>query len=216
MYYLYLDESGDLGFDLVNKKSSKFFTVCILLVKENESKRKITKSVERTLHKKLNPKNKRNRIVQELKGTSTTIEVKKYFFKKIKDLDFHIYSITLNKIRVYDYLVKNRSRVYNWIVRLLLDNVDFSEVKDRIYLIIDKSKNKPQIVEFNEYIYRQLMAKIDPKIPLEIKHKNSCSDYGLNAVDLFSWGIFRKHERKDWEWYNIFKEKIKFDGIYLS
>jgi hypothetical protein len=60
------------------------------------------------------------------------------------------------------------------------------------------------------------MAKIDPKIPLEIKHKNSCSDYGLNAVDLFSWGIFRKYERKDWEWYNIFKEKIKFDDIYLS
>ncbi|MBU1291133.1 DUF3800 domain-containing protein, partial [bacterium] len=33
MYYLYLDESGDLGFDLVNKNSSKFFTVCILLIK---------------------------------------------------------------------------------------------------------------------------------------------------------------------------------------
>ena len=215
MYYLYLDESGDLGFDLVNKNSSKFFTICILLIKSEENKKKIIKSVSRTLHKKLNPKNKRNRIVQELKGTSTTIEVKKYFYKKIIDLDFHIYSITLNKIRVYDNLVKNKSRVYNWIVRLLLDNVDFSEVKDRIYLIIDKSKNKPQIVEFNEYIYRQLMAKIDPKIPLEIKHKRSCSDYGLNVVDLFSWGIFRKHERKDREWYNIFREKIKFDGIYL-
>ncbi len=215
MYYLYLDESGDLGFDLVNKNSSKFFTVCILLIKSEENKKKIIKSLNRTLHKKLNPKNKRNRIVQELKGTSTTIEVKKYFYKKIIDLDFHIYSITLNKIRVYDNLVKNKSRVYNWIVRLLLDNVDFSEVKDRIYLIIDKSKSKPQIVEFNEYIYRQLMAKIDPKIPLEIKHKSSCSDYGLNAVDLFSWGIFRKYERKDREWYNIFKDKIKFDGIYL-
>jgi len=186
-----------------------------LLIKSEENKKKIIKSVNRTLHKKLNPKNKRNRIVQELKGTSTTIEVKKYFYKKIIDLDFHIYSITLNKIRVYDNLVKNKSRVYNWIVRLLLDNVDFSEVKDRIYLIIDKSKSKPQIVEFNEYIYRQLMAKIDPKIPLEMKHKSSCSDYGLNAVDLFSWGIFRKYERKDREWYNIFKEKIKFDGIYL-
>ena len=36
----------------------------------------------------------------------------------------------MNKIRVYDYLVKNKSRVYNWIARLLLDEVDFSEVKD--------------------------------------------------------------------------------------
>jgi len=24
LYYLYLDESGDLGFDFVNRKSSKF------------------------------------------------------------------------------------------------------------------------------------------------------------------------------------------------
>jgi hypothetical protein len=86
VYYLYLDESGDLGFDLVNKKSSKFFTVCILLIRNNDYKRKIVKSVKRTLRKKLNPKNKRNRIVQELKGTFTTIEIKKYFYSKVADL----------------------------------------------------------------------------------------------------------------------------------
>lgn len=215
MYYLYLDESGDLGFDLVNRKSSKFFTVCILLIKDNESKRKIAKNVERTLHKKLNPKNKRNRIVQELKGVSTTLQVKKYLYQKIQELNFDIYSISLNKIRVYNYLVDNKPRVYNWIARLLLDKIDLSKARDRIFFILDKSKSKAQIVEFNEYIYSQLMAKIDPKVPLKIKHKDSCSDYVLNVVDLFSWGIFRKHERKDLEWYNIFKEKIKYDSVYL-
>ena len=103
MYYLYLDESGDLGFDLVNKKSSKFFTVCILLIKDSESKRKITKNVERTLHKKLNPKNKRNRIVQELKGTSTTIEVKKYFYKKIINLIEKNSKIMLSASEILEY-----------------------------------------------------------------------------------------------------------------
>ena len=52
MHYLYLDESGDLGFDLVNKKSSKFFTVCILLIKDEVSKRKIIKGVNRTYKQK--------------------------------------------------------------------------------------------------------------------------------------------------------------------
>ena len=132
MYYLYLDESGDLGFDLVNKKSSKFFTVCILLVKDTDSKRKIAKNIKRTLRKKLNPKNKRKRIVQELKGTSTTIEVKKYFYNKIVDLDFNIYSISLNKIRVYEYLVSNKSRVYNWIARLLLVDI-YNESKNALW-----------------------------------------------------------------------------------
>lgn len=33
MWFLYLDESGDLGFDFVNKKPSKFFTIAILEIK---------------------------------------------------------------------------------------------------------------------------------------------------------------------------------------
>lgn len=33
MLYLYLDESGDLGFDFVTKKPSEFFTICVLAVK---------------------------------------------------------------------------------------------------------------------------------------------------------------------------------------
>jgi len=34
MWYLYLDESGDLGFDFVHKKPLNFFTVTIPAVKE--------------------------------------------------------------------------------------------------------------------------------------------------------------------------------------
>ena len=32
MLHLFLDESGDLGFDFVNKKPSKFFTITILVL----------------------------------------------------------------------------------------------------------------------------------------------------------------------------------------
>ncbi len=38
---------------------------------------------------------------------------------------------------------------------------------------------------------------------------------GLQAVDVFSWGIFRKYERKDKEWFDIFREKVKYDSVYL-
>ncbi len=36
MLYLYLDESGDLGFDFFTKKPSKFFTITIMMMKEIE------------------------------------------------------------------------------------------------------------------------------------------------------------------------------------
>jgi len=93
-----------------------------------------------------------------------------------------------------------------WVARLLLDNVNFLEAENRVILVIDRSKSKPQIEEFNSYIRRQLEAKIDPKIPLEIRHVDSNTDGGLNVVDLFSWGIFRKYERKDVEWYEIYRK----------
>jgi len=95
MWYLYLDESGDLGFDFVNKKPSKFFTVSILALGSVESNRKLIKAVKVTLRRKLNPKRHRRRIVQELKGRKTTFEAKQYFYRQVKNISFGIYAMTL-------------------------------------------------------------------------------------------------------------------------
>ncbi|MBI4398612.1 MAG: hypothetical protein HY586_05760 [Candidatus Omnitrophica bacterium] len=48
-----------------------------------------------------------------------------------------------------------------------------------------------------------------------LSHKNSCEVKPLQAVDLFSWGIFRKYEKKDSGWYDVFAEKMKFETLYL-
>lgn len=215
MWYLYLDESGDLGFDFVNKKPSKFFTITILVIKGNIQNRLLFKAVKKTLRRRLNPRGKRKRIVAELKGTKTTLEVKKYFYEQVKSLNFNIYAITLNKRRLYEYLIKNKSRVYNFIARNVLDQISFKEAKIKVELIIDKSKSKPEIVEFNSYIRRQLEAELDPKIPLNMYHLSSLESGGLQAADMFSYGIFEKHERRRMDWLNIFKEKVIYDSVYL-
>lgn len=215
MLYLYLDESGDLGFDFVNKKPSRFFTICVLLIHGTESRKRIVKMIERTLRRKLNPKNKRRRHVEEIKGSQTTLDVKKYFYRNVRKVSFEIYSITLNKKRVYPHLIEDKSRVYNWIARMLLDKMDLSGADYKINLILDKSKSKPEIAEFNKYILWQLEGKIDPKVPLSIAHLDSCVDKCLNAADLFAWGLFRKYERKDMDWCGEFKEKVKLDMLYL-
>jgi len=58
MWYLYLDESGDLGFDFINKKPSKFFTITILALSSYKSNRQLIKAVKTTIRRKLNPKSK--------------------------------------------------------------------------------------------------------------------------------------------------------------
>lgn len=217
MWYLYLDESGDLGFDFVNKKPSKFFTVSILAISNREANRQLIKAVKITLRRKLNPRKKRKRIVQELKGTKTNIEIKRYFYNKIKDVKFGIYAISLNKKKVYEELARNKPRVYNWIARKVLDKIPFEKnIGARVELIIDKSMGKPEIEEFNSYIRREIESRLNPKIPLNIYHRLSHENPGLQAADMFCWGIFEKYQWGKTEWFDIFeKEKVKFCDQYL-
>ena len=215
MWYLYLDESGDLGFDFVNKKPSKFFTVTILALRTIENNRQLITAVRKTLRRKSKPKKKDKSQIQELKGSKCPFKTKQYFYQQVKDVKFALYSVTLNKRRVYDELAKHKSRVYNWIARQVLEEIPFAKAERRIELVIDKSKRRPEIVEFNRYIQRQLEAQISPKVPLDIYHWSSQENKGLQAVDMFCWGIFQKYERQKTEWYDIFKAKIVFDQQYL-
>lgn len=216
MWYLYLDESGDLGFDFVNKRPSKFFTVTILALSSRDANRQLMQSVKTTLRRKLNSTKHQKRIVHELKGTGTTLEIKKYFFEKVKKTKFGIYSITLNKKKVFERLSKDKSRVYNYIARKVLDQIPFElNHSNRVELILDKSMAKPEIAEFNSYIRRQLEGRLSPHIPLDIYHWLSHESYGLQAVDLFCWGIFQTYERQDTTWHDVFSEKILFDEMFL-
>lgn len=210
MWYLYLDESGDLGFDFVNKKPSKFFTVTILAIK-GENNRKLTKAVKITLRRKFKSKKQ----AEELKGSKCPLAIKKYFYRQTEDIKFALYGITLNKIRVYERLRKDKERVYNYMARLVLDQIPFNNADLRVEIIIDKSKTKKNIFEFNQYILRQIKSRFDPKVPLDIYHYDSKQNLGLQAVDIFCWGIFRKYEAGDFKWYNIFKGKVVYDKQYL-
>lgn len=211
MWYLYLDESGDLGFDFVNKNPSKFFTVTILAVR-GENNRALTKATSMTLRRKFNIKKQK---AEELKGSKCPLPIKKYFYKKVQGVKFALYAITLNKIKVYEKLSQDKERVYNYVARLVLDQIPFNNANLRVEIIIDKSKTKKNIFEFNQYILRQIKSKFDPKVPLDISHYDSKRNFGLQAVDLFCWGIFRKYEKNDLAWHDVFVDKIVYDKLYL-
>jgi len=50
---------------------------------------------------------------------------------------------------------------------------------------------------------------------LTIDHLTSHENAGLQAVDLFCWGIARKDDLSETDWYNCYASKIKFSTIYL-
>ncbi|GHT09325.1 hypothetical protein AGMMS49532_06970 [Endomicrobiia bacterium] len=110
MAYIFMDESGCLGFDFTKAITSRYFVITLLMAKNdnvinNKAVSKIFKSIPKnelkvhcdTLH--CYKKNDRTRIklLAELKG--------------LKDKDVSVMSIILNKQKVFDYL-QNERRVY--------------------------------------------------------------------------------------------------------
>lgn len=208
VWYLYLDESGDLGFDFFTKRPSNYFTVCVLVVESVDANRAILAAAKKTVRRKL-------RRGGELKGAKTSLEVKSHFYGQVETVPFCLYALTLNKRRVYDELTRVKDRVYNYIARRVLDRIPMERADTRVQFIIDKSKNKNEIADFNAYATRNLKARLDPRVPLDVYHHRSSENAGLQVVDLFTWGIFRMHERGDPIWRDVFRAKIVYDGRFL-
>ncbi len=214
--YIYLDESGDLGFDFTKQGTSRFFVITLLVIYSNEVNKKILKIVERTIKEKINRNKKAKNIVLEFKGSNTDIGVKKYFYRHIKDEHFEIFALILNKARVAQNLREKKEKLYNFVSRKLLEKCYLHKAEDRVILTVDKRKNKEDIKDFNNYLFNELRALIPLKIPFEQYHEASYAHKGLQAVDVFCWGIYRKYERGDLEWYNYFVNKIANEIVYLS
>lgn len=214
---VYLDESGDLGFDFENKHPSKKFVITLLVCESGSITREFRTAVRRTLKNKLNLGKKGSRIVQELKGTGTTAAIKRYFLRQSPKAGWRLYTVAVNKERVDESLrtKHGKKKLYNFIARFLLEKVDLKNPGSAVTLVVDKCKNKDEMADFNQYVANQLEALLPLEVPLNIYHEHSCANAGLQAVDLFCWGIYRKYEHRDLEWYKDYRARIAFETEYL-
>ena len=128
---IYLDESGDLGFDFSEPKTSRKFVITLLVCNGADSADGFRRAVRRTLKNKLNHKKRKSRVVQELKGTGTTLAVKEYFYRQIPDNGWCIYTVALNKVRVEEHLRSKhgKKKLYNFLARFLIEKVDLMEYR---------------------------------------------------------------------------------------
>ncbi len=175
MAYIFLDESGDLGFDFRKRKTTKKFIITLLVCKSAAVQRDFDKAVRRTLKNKINRKRKNTRFVTELKGINTTLTVKQYFFRNLKTDDWGIYALALNKARVKDHLRTKvgKKKLYNFLSRFLLEKIDVSSVKSNVELVVDRSKNKEEVRDFNQYLINHLEALLPLNTDLNIAHLTS-------------------------------------------
>lgn len=201
MAYIFLDESGDLGF---HKRSSKWFIFTIVLTNNHRKIEKIVKKVRQGLKKKY-------KKVGELHAYHSLPAVKVKMLKLLSELkDLKILCIILNKNKVYVDLRNQKNYLYNYTANILLDrlhNKKLINIDEIIELYIDqKDTNKFIRENFERYLKNNFAKRGNGKVRIKIKpsHTEKC----LQAVDFISWAIFRKYETGDREYYKIIKNKI--------
>jgi hypothetical protein len=199
MRYIFLDESGELGF---KSTSSKYFVITLLSCDEGEvyQLRKIIKKIRQKIIKK---KIKR---YPEIKGNNSTDKIREDVLKRFLGTNSEIFVIILEKSKVYEYLKSKKDKLYNYISNLIINECSLDS--SYISLVVDKSKTNRSLREdFDNYIRKNITQK-NNNCHLKIKHENSQKEGCLQVLDFVSWAIFRNYEFKDSRFFDIIKDKI--------
>lgn len=206
MSYIFLDESGDLGFNFKNKKTSQYFVITFIFTKEKN----ILEKMVRKVFKSFSPKERRNHsgVLHAYKETPKTRLKLLGFFNENKSADIIV--IYLNKEKVYTKLQNEKHLLYNYVTNILLDRVYTKKLipldKKIIITASKRETNKFLNLNFASYLKNQIKNKHKVDIEIDIAHPSA--EKGLQVADMISWSIFRKYEHKDDSYYQIIKSEI--------
>jgi hypothetical protein len=203
MPYIFMDESGDLGFNFDKRGTTSYFLITFLFTR---SKRPIEKCVKK-VHLGLRKKYKKIGVLHAYIEESVT---KRRLLSLLAEKDCKIMTILLNKKKVYTKLQDEKPVLYNYVTNILLDRIFTKKLiqsDDSIKIIASrKETNKFLNENFKLYLHSQLAANYKVKVSISVK--TPAEQKALQAVDFVSWAIFRKYEYKDDTYYNLIRGKI--------
>ena len=204
--FLFIDESGDLGF---SKRSGRWFVFTMVISKNKRILEKVVDKTRRGLRKK-------HRNVFELHAYHANEATRKRLLRKISELkDVQICCVILNKNKVYVDLREQKNYLYNYVANILLDRLHNSELLNEAEhpdICFDRKDTKKSLRDnFVRYLEQNLSHKRSStfKITIHSSHREKA----LQAVDFISWSIFRKYEQGDFEYYGIFADKIIEENV---
>ncbi len=192
--YIYLDESGDLGFNI---NSSQHIIIALLITK---SPHKIERCIKRIRQRKLKKKLKE---LPEIKFNNSDSYIREKTLECIAKEAIEIAYVALNKKNVNPNNRYHNGKIYNFIAGHIMSSLPY-ENHTKTKLIVDKRiSNKIIRTGFDHYIKQETSFKV------EIVHENSQLNKCLQATDFIVGAIFRKYESGDSKYYDIIKNNIK-------
>jgi Protein of unknown function (DUF3800) len=213
MSTIFLDESGDLGFDLTKSRTSQFFVVTCLPVRD---KRLIEKAFRRVM-RGFSP-SERLRHNGTLQATKETDRTRLKLLNELVHRDVSVVAIYLNKRRVHTHLPEEQHVLYNYVANILLDRIydkDLLSHDDPIQLIASRRESNKLLTEnFRDYLNGQVGGR--PQLKIEVAVRPPQQEKGLQAVDMVSWALFRNRENGDDSYCNVIKPVIIDESPLIS
>jgi len=202
MMYVYLDESGDLGF---REGGTKYFTIAFVVM---ENPVPFRRCVKRVKVKYQIPQ------VVELKGNTTREIIKKELLNRFAKLDIEVYAITVKKKNVDPKLRKDTNILYNYVVGLPLVKRILEEPPNAS-VVVNVDRRITAVTSgfnFNKYLrYKIWYEKERRDIDLNIHHLDSHQAYAIQGIDIICNSIFRKYNSNNYKLFNIIQGKVKSD-----
>ena len=211
---MFVDESGDLGFDI---HSSKFFVVSFVMIINTTSTR-LEVLIKRAL-KNINIAKRRRWLISEFKFSNDSDKTKRKFLKKINSYDVQIGAVAISKDSVKTHLQKEPNLLYNYavidfVMKTIVDEyLVTQDPYNRIIFIIDRSLSAKSRKNFNDYAEEKakfLTHKRNWKMDVivSIRHEDSEQEKLLQVADYVSGSIFHKLERNNPVYYEMIQTKI--------
>ena len=204
MAYIFMDESGDLGFDFTKQGTTKYFIITFLFIANKKPIEKCVKKVWAGLRRK------HRRIGRVLHAYHEKPATRLRLLRCVVAREAAVVVVALNKRKVYTKLQEEKAVLYNYVTNILLDRIFTKKlipVEGSIELIASKRETNKFLNEnFKDYLRRQ--AVDNHGVELTVSIKTPSEEKALQAVDFLSWAIFRKYEYGDDDYYKIMKSAI--------
>jgi hypothetical protein len=203
---LLFDESGDLGFNLENAKTSRYFVVAFLIATDTKQVASAVKKVFRglskvqikrshgVLHAFYEDRATRMRLLEHLSKRDVSVATMK--------LDKRLLTIAEDPHQLYS------SMVLKLINRLHMDG--HLSVEEEIRLVASqKDTNKLHKIQFITVVKDGASPEL-----LEVEIEKPAHEKGLQAVDFVAWSFWRKYEKGDAEYADILAAKVLAEYDY--
>jgi len=211
MTYLYIDESGDLGF---GKNASEYFIISCIKIDDEKTNTKFHRISKKIRQRKLSKKLK---TTAELKFSNSSEIVRCSFFKNVSKLDIEIYSLIIKKEHTKYNLRNNLPILYNYLIKILLEKPLRKIDKNcALEIYLDKCMSKYQRNNFENYIKTEFLSIFKDIPELTIYHEASDSNCGIQVTDFICGAFGYKYNTKklkgDYDKYlKIIKDRIALE-----